>query len=44
MSSIKKGSIFNFGVRDDGFIFPVLKRLRLDTFEDDFGVSAVLNE
>lgn len=44
MSSLKKGEIFNFGVRSNGFIFSLQKRLRLDTFEDDFGVSAYLME
>ncbi len=44
MNSIRKGNIFNFGLRPNGFIFPLFKRLRLDTFENDFGVSAYLIE
>ena len=44
MSSIKKGAIFNFGFRTNGLVFGMTKRLRLDVFEDDFGVSGFINE
>ncbi len=44
MKSIKKGRTFAFGIRDNGFIFPMFKRIRLDTFEDDFGVSGYFHE
>ena len=44
MKSLEKGQIFNFGLKKSGFCFPVWKRLRLDTFEDDFGVSGFFIE
>jgi len=44
MRSIAKGQIFYFGVKKTGFIFALWKRLRLDTFEDDFGVSGYFKE
>jgi hypothetical protein len=44
MKSIQKGIIFAFGIRDNGFLFPLYKRLRIDTFDNDFGVSAFLVE
>ena len=44
MKSLEKGQIFNFGLKKTGFIFALWKRLRLDTFEDDFGVSGFFKE
>ena len=42
MSSIKKGKVFGFLKFSDGFIHPMYKRLRIDTFENDFGVSGYI--
>ena len=44
MKSLEKGEILNFGKRQNGFIFALMKRIRLDTFEDDFGVSVHMIE
>jgi hypothetical protein len=44
MKSLEKGAVFTFGLRESGFIFALEKRLRLDTFEDDFGVSGYFIE
>ena len=42
MSSIRKGKVFGFLKFSDGFIHPMYKRLRIDTFENDFGVSGYI--
>jgi hypothetical protein len=39
MKSLEKGEILNFGKRQTGFIFACMKRIRLDQFENDFGIS-----
>ena len=44
ISTIKKGSVLNFALRSNGLIFTVSNRLRIDNYEDDFGVSGFMTE
>jgi len=36
--------VFGFGLRSNGFVFGMYKKLRIDNFEDDFGTSAYIGE
>lgn len=38
------GEIFTLGIKNNGFLIPLYKRLRLDTYNIYFGMSAYLLE